>query len=812
MKKHYIVILSLLLSIPLWAQEVEVKGQIIDSSGLPATYVNVTFDGLEENNEVFVDTMTDENGDFNIQIKAGKYMMIIQPLSGNLIERTEAFIQDTNLGQITINTSIDLGQTVAVGEKPLYRLELDKRVYDMSRDVTARGASLSDALNNVPSVQVDGEGTLSLRGNENVRVLINGKPSALTGISNVGDALRNIQADQVERVEVITNPSARYDAEGSGGIINIILRKGSRQGFNGSVSANVGVPLSAGINADLNYKTEKWNYFISPSVSYRENEGSRDYANYRYFDNAPDTIDIQKSKPLRKMLNYGGSIGLEHFLSDKTTLSASMNLRLGNDQTETDNHSTVLAQHNLVEESIRSTKEDEDEFDIEGNLGYKHEFNSEGHVLELQASGSWSKENENADISDITSLGNQSDSFEINGNNEMRRRWLIQSDYVWPMQGDARFELGAKIELEDNISDFFVEKLIHNQWLWSNELSDRQKNTQNILAAYTQYGKKYGKFSYLAGLRVEDSDISIESKNANNGNGSVNDKKYTNWFPSATLNYYVDEAEKNQIQLSYSKRIRRPRGRWMSPFRSRSDDKNIFQGNPDLDPVISHNFEFSYLTQINKTSITPSIYYQKSEDDMTILRRLSEQDGQTIFLTMPINAGDEQRYGAELVASTQFASWWKVFGNFNVFGYKTTGSYVDENTQQVYDLSGDGFSWFGRISNNITLPKQINMQLNGFYFGGQENAQSDRDPIWSLDLGLTKDILQGDGTLSFNVRDIFNTRKREVHNFGDNYNSYIDMQWRPRTFMLNFTYRINQKKQRERGSNQLNDGDDNIEI
>ncbi|MGI9526758.1 MAG: TonB-dependent receptor domain-containing protein [Weeksellaceae bacterium] len=800
MIKFYTIVLSLLLFSSLWAQNVNVSGTVVEDTGLPAAYVNISFDGLQDNSEIFESTMTDENGNFNIDIIPGRYIMVIQPLSGNIIEREEEFTQDINLGDITITASIDLGRTVAVGDKPLYRLELDKRVYDMSRDVTTRGASLSDALNNVPSVQVDGEGTLSLRGNENVKVLINGKPSALTGISNVGDALRNIQADQVERVEVITNPSARYDAEGSGGIINIVLKKGTRHGFNGSISTNIGVPLTAGINADLNYRTEKWNFFISPSISYGEGEGVRDFKNYRYYDQAPDTIEFQNGKPFRKRRYYGGSIGLEHFLTDKTTLSTSMNLRLGDDTSDNDTYTRQWADDLLIAESVRSLDEQEDEFDIEGNIGFKHEFNSEGHVLDIQASGSWSEESEYADIRDIASLGNQPDEFEKNINDETRRRWQVQADYVLPMEGDARFEIGSKIELEDNMSDFSVEKLIHNQWVLSEGLTDKLTNTQHIFAAYTQYGKRFGKFSYLAGLRVENSDILIESENANNGLGSKNEKNYTNWFPSATLNYYIDDAEKNQLQLSYSKRIRRPRGWWLSPFRSRSDDRNIFQGNPDLDPVISQNFELSYITQINKTTLTPSIYYQKSEDDMTVLRTLREQEGKTVFLSMPVNAGDEERYGAELVASTQLAPWWKAFGNLNLFGYKTTGSYYVEENNKTYDLSGDGFSWFGRISNNISLPQRINMQLNGFYFAGQDNAQSNRDPMWGVDLGLTKDILNGDGTLSFNVRDIFNTRRRKAHNFGENYDSYMDMQWRPRTYTLNFTYRINQKKNRERGN------------
>ncbi|MXV38648.1 TonB-dependent receptor [Flavobacteriaceae bacterium Ap0902] len=809
-KRISFIFILMLFSIPLFSQEVEVSGTLIDAAGLPASYVNITFDGLGDNSDIFEEVMSDENGVFNISLNQGRYIVVIQPLTGNLIEREENFIEDTNLGTINITGSIALGQTVAVGERPLYRLELDKRVYDMNRDATVRGASLSDALNNVPSVQVDSEGAISLRGNENVRVLINGKPSAMTGISNVGEALRNIQADQVERVEVITNPSSRYDAEGSGGVINIILKKGTRLGFNGSVSANVGYQPQAGLNANLNYRTEKWNFFVSPYMSYRESEGLRNYENYRYYDNVPDTIEFQNGKPNRIMRNVGGSIGLEHFLTDKSTINASMNLRKGRDDSYNDTSSRILAENALVEESIRSLNESEDEYDIEGNLGFRHEFNSEGHVLDIQTSGSWAEETELGHIADVATIGNLNDEFETNTTEETQRRWLVQGDYVLPLENNGRFEFGSKLEMETTISDFFVENLINNQWVLNPGLSDKLEYDQNILAVYTQYGQRFGKFSFLAGVRMENSDIGVFSENANGGTGSNNDKNYTDWFPSATLNYYVDDAEKNQIQLSYSNRIRRPWSRWLTPFRSRSDDRNIFQGNPNLDPVKSQNFELSYITQINKTTLTPSVYYQKSTGDMTVLRRLAELDGNSVFLSMPINAGDEERYGAELVASTQFASWWRLFGNVNLYGYKSTGSYLDPATGVNYDLTGDGFSWFGRLSNNITLPAQINLQLNGFYFAGQDNAQSEREPVWAMDVALTKDILNGDGTLSFNVRDMFNTRKREMHSFGSNYDSYMEMQWRPRTFTLNFTYRINQKKQRERSTDEerMDDGEE----
>lgn len=786
----------LLFGVLVFGQQVKITGTIQDNSGLPLSSTSVTFDGLDTG--IFEQTYTDGDGKFEVEVKAGKYDIIIQPTTGSLSERIETFTKDTDLGIIELSEAIQLGAAVAVGEKPLYRLELDKRVYDMERDPTVKGASLSDALNNVPSVTVDGDGTITLRGNESITVLIDGKPSAMTGISNIADALKNIQADAVQRVEVITNPSARYDAAGTGGIINIIMKKGSNQGFNASFNANVGIPFNTGVNANINYKTEKWNFFISPYISAGEYKGSSKFVNRFYSEFQPDTIETQNGDRTRDRLSLGTGLGFEHYFDKKNTLSASMNVRRSTGENEKLLRYSDYAGDVLYGQSGRDEIEDETDESIQGNLGFKHEFDNQGHELRIETSASYAKEDELADIIETTYLGSNEAGYDKTKNNEEQRRYLVQADYVYPHGESARFELGYKGQFESNLNDFTVEQRENGQFVVNPFFTDRVNYDQNIQAVYSQYGNKHGKFSYLLGLRMENSDIRIQSASANDGAGSDDSKNYTNFFPSATLNYTFDEAEKNQLQVSYSKRIRRPWSRWLSPFSNFSDDRNTFMGNPDLDPVFTNAYEMAYITQIGKTSLTPSIYYQKTTDKMSVFRRRAEFNGNQIFISQPVNAGDEIRYGAELVAATQFTSWWRAFGNINFYGYDADGSYYDSVSDHTYDLSGKGFSWFGRMSNSFTLPEKIDFQLSGFFYNGTKNAQSERDPIWGVDLALSKDIMKGDGTIAFNVRDLFETRRRKIRNFGPGYESNMDMQWRGRQFTLNFTYRINQKKKRQR--------------
>lgn len=805
--KFFVILISFFSAFS-FGQNILVKGILYNNEDIPMSYATINFEKDEDVN-FFRETMTDESGAFEAQLLEGEFTMVVQPIQGGLISKKLKLDADTDLGIIKVDIEvIALGDVTAMGERPIYRLELDKRVYDMDRDPTVKGANLSDALNNVPSVEVDEEGTVSLRGNESVKVLINGKPSSMTGISNVGEALKNMQADGVERVEVITNPSARYDAEGSGGIINIILKKNSNKGFNANFNANVGLPTQLGLSSNINYKIKDWNFFASPYIRFAEPEGSSKFINRFYSNFQPDTIETQSGKRIRKRTNYGISLGFDRYIGEKSTLSISANTRKSNGKSNNTLHYFDYAGSNLYAESKRIEEEDETDFSMEGNIGFKHEFNKNGHEFNVQLSASYAQEDEDATVNEQIIMGVKTPNKDKSVIHEQQKRYLIQADYVYPHGESGRFEFGYKNTSKFNLNDFAVERLINNQWTTNPGFTDKVNYDENINALYTQYGNRIGKFSYLLGLRMEYTAIRIQSKNADEGNGSDNKKSYPGWFPSVTINYTLDEADENQIQLSYSKRLRRPWSRFLNPFFSFSDDRNTFRGNPDLDPTFTNAFELSYITQLGKAMITPSVYYQSSKDIINVFRSRTNYNGNNIFISQPINAGKQQRYGAELIVSSPITRWWRVFGNFNLYGYNTKAEYFDDLTNRKYDLSGEGISWNGRISNNFSLPNQLSFRVNGNYRAGQKDAQSERKPSYSIDLALSKDVLKGAGTISLSVRDLLNSRKFKKHTFGVGYDSDMEMQWRSRQISLNFSYRINQNKKRERESQRGSSGED----
>ncbi|AFL96717.1 outer membrane receptor protein [Ornithobacterium rhinotracheale DSM 15997] len=801
--------LLFLFCVSVFAQNVHIKGNLHDAENFPIPYAHITFENIKDD-KIFKETYTESNGEFSIEIPAGTYEMSIQPVNGGLIKREKIFNKDTDFGIIQIEAkSISLSEVNAVGSKPLYRLELDKRVYDMERDPSVRGASISDALNNVPSIQVDTDGTISLRGNTNLRVLIDGKPSAMTGISNVADALKNLPAESVQRVEVITNPSARYDAEGTAGIINIIMKKGSNIGFNANFNTTLGIPEQESFSANMNFKTKKWNFFINPNIRHSNYAGKRSFNN-AFFDTAGKvkSRETQNGETQRKRFSTGVNLGVEHYISDKTsvTLSGNFNYREG-DNLSTLNYNSY-AYDELVGKRKRITTERAFDRSVEGVFSLKHEFNDKGHELNFVATSSYSPDNARSNIQAITELGTQPNLSQRSFNPESSTRNLLKLDYVLPLQEKARFEFGYKGEWQSNTSDYAVQNLDSDIWITKKGFADVLDYDQNIQAVYSQYGNKHGRFSYLFGLRMEHSDIKIASKNAN----KKNNKNYSSWFPSASLNYSLDDKENNQIQITYSRRIRRPMGRFLSPFNNYSDDRNVFIGNPDLDPTFSDAYELSYITQIGKVSITPSVYYRHSKDEINVFRRRAEIDGNQTFITQPINAGSQNSYGMEFIVSAPLAKWWRMFSNFNFYKYKMDAIYHDPLSQKAYDLSRDAFNWSGRISNNLKLPGKIETQLSAFYYGPVRSEQSKSKAMYGIDLGMSKDVLKGNGTLTLNVRDILNSRKRRVENYGEDYFSEMEMQWRPRSMSLSFSYRINQKKKRERGNREDMGGDEMMEF
>ncbi|MFA7616075.1 MAG: TonB-dependent receptor [Weeksellaceae bacterium] len=800
---------SLLLSfIFSFSQTFNLKGKVTDNQSKPLEYAVVSILNPDTFDEIG-GAVTDVNGLFSVDVPAGNYLLNIESFTGNSIEQEINVTKNENLGNFKINEASVVtleGATISGASTPIYRMELDKKVYDVSKDPMTKGRSLSEALENVPSVQVDGEGNVSLRGNENVRILIDGKPSALIGISDPAQALQSLPADIVDRIEVVTNPSARYEAEGSAGIINIILKKGKLKGLNGSVNVSGGIPATASASANLNYRTGKWNFFTNFGYRYSNWERKNSSKTTRFDSEGVPRYEEMNGESTRKNNSFNMMLGTEYFLTDKDTftISGSYRKQSGGDDSDL-NYLDFDADRNQTASSTRTQRQDSEGYDVEGNFNYKHEFNDKGHEFTVDVRSNYSEDNRDGNLREI---GNLVDSSERTANLDTRNNTTISADYVYPFGEKGKLEIGARGDITGMLTDFKVDSLSNDGWVPKDKFFTRTDYMQNVYAAYVQYGQAFGKFSYFAGIRMENSDITVKSLL----NNSTVNKNYTDFFPSLFLNYEFESTD--QLQLSYSRRIRRPRSWFLIPFSSYSDNRNLFMGNPDLNPQYTDSYEMSYVTKLGKLMITPNVYYSITHDNIQRYQSIND-DG--AIVSRPINVGTDERYGGDLTFTYRPFKWWNLMGNVNLFGYKTRGQHTDtytdietgETMTQVTNFDGDGFSWFGRLSNTFNLPSKFSIQLSGMYRAGNKTAQSERKPMYGVDLSLSKDLFNDNATITASVRDLFNTRSFRSTSFGENFFMESKFRWGVRSVNVSFSYRFNQSKrdQRKRQQNNQENGD-----
>ncbi len=773
--------------------KITITGKIYEkSTNAPLEYATIVLKNAEKP-DLIVGGVTDENGSFSVNVVKGTYNISYEFISLKTITINNKVLNtDTNLGTVFLEPDVSqLKEVVLIEEASTVEFKLDKRVYNVGQDMIVKGGTISDVLDNVPSVTVDPDGTIALRGNENVRILIDGRPSGLAGI-NVADALKLLPADSVEKVEVITNPSARYDAEGGGGIINIVLRKGKAQGINGSFVASVGDPETYGITSNLNFRGEGFNVFSNIGYNYRTSLGNSS-TDSEYFDNATGATtsfvnEQRNNERLRK--GYNANFGIDLFLNKSTNWTHSVSFN----QTRGENPDNVFLDYFDDSNTPTFTRnrfngESSKDFNIEYATNFTKQFEKEDHKLTIDIAVSQNKDDENSIIIDQI-LGDPSSLFtESTLNFQKQQRNLLQTDYVLPIGENGRFEAGYRGSFQENLTDF---EIIPNS-IYSNELV----YNEYVNAFYTQYGNKINKFSYFLGLRFEDSNIDVNSITAND----FNNKKYNNFFPTATLNY--DITDDSNINISYSKRINRPRGRFLNPFSSYSSNINIFQGNPDLDPTYTNAFEIGYLKRWRKLTLNSSAYVNLTDDSFQFIRKESGLfvEDIPVIVSTPINLSKESRMGFEFNVSYNPYKWWRLNGNFNLFRNETQGdySYIDYLGEQVVqNFDNVANTWFTRITSKITLPYKIDFQTNATYNAPETTAQGKRLSITSVNLAFSKDVLKDKGTVALNVSDLFNSRvRRSITDIPNLVYSDSEFQWRERQIILSFTYRFNKKKENE---------------
>ena len=768
------------------------KGRVVDSvSGIPLGYASIRVYEAGSR-QLAGGALTSDSGTLQLELPPGRYSAEAAFMGYTTCHSPEFSLgpEGYDLGTIRLQPiSGVLEEVVVQAEKSSMQLALHKKVFNVGKDLANAGGTSSDILTNIPSVSVDGEGGVRLRGSDNVRILIDGKPSGLVGMRG-GSGLQQLPANLVERVEVITNPSARYEAEGMAGIINIVLKKETRQGFNGMVELVTGTPTNLGGAFNFNYRHKKINFFLNYGIAYRKQpyEGSQRQERF-----GEDSLFLLRQQNEGTFTGFNNNIrgGLDYYFSDKNILTASyLNRRSkGNRLTKIryDDYLDDYAQ--LTGSSIRTQDEDETEPNSEYSINYKRTLPGKGHelVAEFKYLNYW----ENSDQL-FTQRYYRPDGLEERErlllerslNDEYENQWLFQADYVKPLGAEGKFETGLRSSFRDMVNDYLVTRQAAGGSFEPVAGLDNVFNyDENILAVYGILGNKKERLSYQGGLRAEWTDVTTTLEKTS----EVNPRNYLNLFPSAHISYALPG--EHALQLSYSRRVRRPFYNDLSPYVTFSDSRNFFSGNPDLDPEYTDLMEMGHLKTFEKGSFTSAMYFRYTRDKIDRIRSV---DNQGNAVTRPHNLRQERAFGLEFTSGYQPYKWWKLDLNLNFF-------YSDVDGRNVLNgFRAHTYSWFARQTSRFTLPRDFDIQVRGNYEAPQRTVQGRRLGLFFADLSMSKDVLKGKGTINLNLMDVFNSRRMRTITEGSNFYTEGDFQFRRRQLNLSFNYRIRQTPQEAR--------------
>lgn len=756
-----------------------ISGAVVDDQNMAVPFANAAvYNSLDST--LVGGGASDETGVFSIPIQRGNYYLKITFLSyrEKVVPNVNVVNRDIDVGTIVLTPDTKVLETVEIiGERSQMELQLDKRVFNVGSDLSTSGGNAADILNAVPSVSVEVDGTVSLRGNENVRILINGKPSGLT--SRDPDALRNLQASLVERVEVITNPSSRYEASGEVGIINIVLKKNQQSGINGTFTGVVGHPDYFGGSYSLNFRRKKVNFFSSYGANYRDSPG---YSHMHQLFEGGERETIQERDRSRAEFSHNIMGGLDYYINDKNSVTGSIMYNFGDGLNKTALTYNDFTNGAATGTSIRTDRETEDEENIEAAFNYKREFSSEKHTL--TADFQYNKRYD-GEVSDLRQIEDDNTKLQRSENLATDRNWFFQTDYVQPFGTDGKAEAGLRSATRTVDNKYALEELQDDEWVVFPAFNNNLLYTERVHAAYVMAGNKFNRFSVQAGLRGEYSDVTTELTVTND----VNHREYFNVFPSVNLGYEITKDK--TLQLSYSKRINRPGFRDLLPFSNFSDSRNFFQGNPNLNPEYTHSFEAGYLINWDKGSILSSAYYRYRVGD---IQRIVQIDNEGRTRMFPINVGSTDSYGLEANFSYTIGKWWDINSSANF--YRS----ISEGVYEGIDLSRDAYSFQARATSKMKIAPGFDFQTSLSYRGPRRTTQGRYLASYSLDFAMAKDVLKGKGTISATVTDLLNTRKwRSITEIAEeNYYAESTMQWAPRQVRLTFTYRLNQAKTRDK--------------
>jgi ferric enterobactin receptor len=783
-----VVLLILNTSVAQQVSRIKVSGQVLDSASNQAMPMATVQLYSSQNKRVITEQVSGERGEFALYAPQGRYFLQIT-FTGYHSYRSPVFsLQSEHLeiGSLLMKgLTSELEEVIVQAEKSSMQLSLDKKVFNVGQDLANAGGSALDILSNIPSVSVDPEGGVKLRGSDNVRILIDGKPSGLVSFKG-GSGLQQLQASMIERIEIITNPSARYEAEGNAGILNIILKKEKKQGFNGALELITGDPANFGAAANLNYRHKKVNFFINYSLAYRKSPGKGNI--YQEVYNG-DSVSIlqQENEMVLKGLNNNIRGGIDYFFTEKSVLTGSYLFRRSDADRIMDirYEDYLFNKNNPTRISTRRQDETEDEPNSEYSLIYKKTFEEKDHELIAEAKflDNWESSRQLFTQYFFMPDGQPEEPGSLiqnSFNDESEKQFLVQLDYIKPIGKDGKLETGFRSSVRNMTNDYVVsEQNEAGEFVPLPDFDNVFYYDENIHAAYGILANKQRRISYQAGVRAEWTDVKTTLEKTD----EVNPREYINLFPSAHVSFELPK--ENSLQLSYSRRVRRPFYNDLSPFFTFSDNRNYFAGNPDLNPEFSDVIELGHLKEFEKGTISSAIFYRNTNGKIQGIRTVDDAGNST---SIPQNLDWERSFGIEFITNYSPFNWWKVDFNINFFHSDIDGSNIVESYRT------EATSWFARQTSRFTFAKNFDVQVRFNYEAPRNTVQGRQRSLYFADFTASKDLFKGKGTINLNILDVFNSRWMRSIAAGPNFYTRSESQFRRRQVNLTLSYRIRQAK------------------
>ncbi len=802
MKLLSIIFISL-LSFNIYSQQTNsqflVTGSVYDAeTHTPLQFVTITLQHITTNE--IIGSITNKKGTFEFYVPEGKYNCIVESLSFkpfkiNLID----VCQDYEVGIIELNQNFEeLDEVEIVAKYKLVDYKFSKKVYHASKDISNVGGNAITVLENTPTIRIGEEGSITIRG-ASAQVLVDGKPYG--GVKSNADILSLIPASSIKNIEILAR-SAKYDADGGGEIINIILKKGMNEGYNGTIDIHGGIPDNDGINTFLNYKSEKVNLYST--ASFNHNVKLKDTKiNQTFLDNndqATGNFD-EEIEEYRQKNSFLFSLGSDFKIDDKNTITASL---LFSNSNKNYNSEFLMNDYqpidHLIKTSNRDVKDHSDENYMETYINYTTKFNTKGHQLSFDINYNKSHAENETNIFDTEIFPSDTKDNKRYGKDEFVQNYFFQIDYTYPFKNNAKLELGHKTNIREYQNKFIASdynpfsQLLNPIVGYSNKID----YNENIYSFYADYSKQSNNISFSLSLRTEITQTEItedfENKEYNNN--------YTDFFPNALISYNFTNG--NSISASFNRYIDRPEIYQLNPFNSFTNERFIRSGNPYLNPYYTNYFMIEYNHEMEKIFLNAAAFYSNSTDTfLNILEKTDKQteDGFDIYHSYPVNNGNLNYTGIDLSLTYDPIKKIRLYGSITPFY-----SDLSDTFENQYDYAN--FIWYGRASIFYKMNNTLRFKVDYAYTSPTKTALTKIDKYQYTNFTASKDLFDNKATLTFKMSDVFHTRKAKYSSMEAESITHKDVEFRTR-YLLTFTYRFNKASKRN-ANNRAKDIDKNI--